>query len=514
MSDNANFRPQFTGPVITPDDIFRPNLAAEIDDTRTWVDPNGYRLSQRLWKAGSLDRAQIESTLRAGLAAGASPLQVARAVEGLLNPSYQLRRDPETFRPLPLSKQPKGVATKTPRQGPGRGIFRPRNSGIGNYAARRLARTETTRAFGAATLRASKGNPLMERIRWRLSGHHHDSDDCDRNAERGSRGQPRGVYFVDEVPRYPNHPHEMCTLNPYVTNDDIADAIPRLREYIRTGELPPRGFRGDGSPLAAVLRPIDGGAAAPITANELASLVPRFKSKQEAIDWLKANTGGSVTEGRIGLPVIQAIADGFGKSLVPYGAKLKGVNLSAATGGRSRGVVASYSTLRRDPRTVPGVIGFSPSRISSLNAALREAKEQADIFSRKKARDVATFSNAIEKAEQYGLSEQALIVNRDLLERAEATKRWAVYTDPDITNPIEAITIHESGHAIFAQRELKERWLTEFANIPKIDQYRVSEYGASSYEELFTEGFTAMKMGIEIPVTVRGAIERVLDGTE
>jgi hypothetical protein len=250
------FAPRFTPPTLDPEDIFRPNLAAEIDDTRTWVDPNGYQLSHRLWKAGKLDRKQIESTLRAGLAAGASPLETAKAVEGLLNPSYQLRRDPDTFRPLPMSRQPKGVATLTPRQGPGQGVFRPRNSGIGNYAARRLARTETTRAFGAATLKAAQANPFVERVKWLLSRNHPEPDECDQNAERSSRNQPRGVYLLNEVPQFPNHPHEMCTIGPYVTREDIDDAIPRIREYIRTGEMPPRGFVETGGTLLPDAAPV------------------------------------------------------------------------------------------------------------------------------------------------------------------------------------------------------------------------------------------------------------------
>ena len=240
---------------LGPEDIFRPNAAAIIDDTRTWVDPNGYRLSDRLWRAKAADRKAIDNHLRQALAAGKSPLATARGLDQYLNPYYQLRRDPETFRVLPIGKQPKGVATKTPRQGPGRGPARPRNSGTGGYSARRLARTETTRAFGDAAIKAAQANPLVRRMKWRLSSHHHDSDQCDMNAARSSTDCPRGVYLIDELPRYPDHPHEMCSIGPYVTQEDVDSAIPRLREYIRTGEMPPLGFIESGLPLAPFANP-------------------------------------------------------------------------------------------------------------------------------------------------------------------------------------------------------------------------------------------------------------------
>jgi hypothetical protein len=88
---------------LTAEDIFRPNLAATIDDTRTWVDPRGYRLSDRLWRTAASDRAQIDAILQAGVHKGQSPLQTSRQLESMLNPYYQPRRDPDTFRILPKS---------------------------------------------------------------------------------------------------------------------------------------------------------------------------------------------------------------------------------------------------------------------------------------------------------------------------------------------------------------------------------------------------------------------------
>lgn len=237
-------RPEL-GPIeLKPEDIFRDEWAARyaVDSARTWVDPAGYRLSDRLWRAGQSDRQSLDAVLEKGIQSGKSPLQVARDAEAYLHPHLEPRRDPKTFRVLPASQQPKGVVTTFPRQGPGQGAARPRNSGLGSMAARRLARTETSAAHGRATMDAGQAMPLLERIKWLLSRNHPEPDQCDSNAERSSRNCPKGVYFHNEVPLYPDHPNEMCTLAHYVDTADIRTAIPRLREYVRTGELPDRAW--------------------------------------------------------------------------------------------------------------------------------------------------------------------------------------------------------------------------------------------------------------------------------
>ena len=150
-----------------PDDLFRPNLDAEIDSTRSWVDSNGYRLSDRVWLAKDADRDAIDTILRQGLAAGDGVAGMASRLSGFLSPDS-----------------------------PG-----------GNYGARRLARTETTRAFGAATVAAAAANPFVKAIKWSLSGSHHEPDECNTNASRSSRDMPKGEYTFDELPRYPAHPN-------------------------------------------------------------------------------------------------------------------------------------------------------------------------------------------------------------------------------------------------------------------------------------------------------------------
>lgn len=153
-------------------DDYRQSLADNLDDTRSWVDPNGYQLSDRVWAAREADRAVINNVLRAGVANGTSALEVAKVLEKYVNPA----------------------------------------SGAGNYAARRLARTEITRALGAGTLDAAARNPFNKGVKWALSGSHPRSDLCDPNAGQDKYGLGTGVYPVGQVPRYPGHPNCLCTL--------------------------------------------------------------------------------------------------------------------------------------------------------------------------------------------------------------------------------------------------------------------------------------------------------------
>lgn len=212
-------------------DIFIPLGQAgadAFDDTRSWVDARGYRLSDRLWSARQADRAAIDSILRAGIASGEDPLKTARRLEDYLLPAGRPVRDPKTGRLVLWKKDEAGNPLRdtsgklVPAQGNGV-ITRTPRSGAGSYAARRLARTEVTRAFGQATTQAAALNPFTEGVQWNLSHSHGRPDECDENARGHSSGLPPGVYLPNEFPRYPNHPHDLCYPTPYITRD--ADSV-------------------------------------------------------------------------------------------------------------------------------------------------------------------------------------------------------------------------------------------------------------------------------------------------
>lgn len=217
-------------------DIFRPNDAATIDDTRSWVDPLGHRLSDRVWIARQEVRRQIDKTLTTAIATGESPLLTARKLEQYLSPSWAPQRNE---RGRLVANQPKRIVTRTP------------NAGAGSYPARRLARTEITRAFGAATVKAAEMNPFVDGVRWATSGRHRGSDVCDDNASGHSRGMDRGEYRTDEVPSYPGHPQCRCVLSPVVARESASVVAQLRRDYgldpqpVRLLELPSRGRARD-----------------------------------------------------------------------------------------------------------------------------------------------------------------------------------------------------------------------------------------------------------------------------
>lgn len=155
-----------------------------------FVDPNGYRLSDRVWQASIQTRAAINRLLDYHIAAGTAAVSIAAQVEGFLVPGQSLI---ETRRPY------------------GR---------VGNYAARRLARTEITAAAGRGVVDSAAANPYVAGILWRLSGSHPRYDICDELA----RGGPdrNGIYAKDAVPSYPPHPHCLCSLLPVATPQPAA----------------------------------------------------------------------------------------------------------------------------------------------------------------------------------------------------------------------------------------------------------------------------------------------------
>jgi hypothetical protein len=185
---------------ISIDDIFRPLGSAPGDDIATWIDPNGRVLSNRIWLAKETTRDQIDRVLKMGIVGGQSPSVIARMLEQFLSPSWAAKRD-EAGRLI--QNQPKQIVTNLPY-----------SLGAGSYPARRVARTELTRAFGRATIDAARRNRFVKQIAWRLSSAHRESDVCNDNAAFGP-------YDKDNVPDYPGHPHCLCTLVPVHEDTDV-----------------------------------------------------------------------------------------------------------------------------------------------------------------------------------------------------------------------------------------------------------------------------------------------------
>lgn len=179
------------------------------DPFHAWVDPNGYRLSDRVWRAAADVRVRIDRLLDYHIANGTSAVKIAELLEDFLTPGAG------------------SLSTRTPY------------GTEGSYAARRLARTEISAASGRATVNASIANPYVSGVQWRLSASHKGKDICDEHASGGENGD--GIYPPEKLPTYPAHPHDLCSLLP-VPVGDTAALTAELRAGIASGRN--RGLQG------------------------------------------------------------------------------------------------------------------------------------------------------------------------------------------------------------------------------------------------------------------------------
>lgn len=245
--------------------------ARAFDDTRSWVDPNGYRLSDRIWNQREQTRALIDQRVRMAINNRESATDLARDLEQFLDPRYKpvRTRAGRIDRRDVIARDGQGVYTKTP------------TGSRGSYPARRLARTEVTRALGQETMQDAAA--LGRNIRWSLSPSHPKRDICDDYADRDT-GNGRGVYTPQDVPTYPPHPQCLCTLVPVTppgpTGDADLDSVNKAREMMG---LPPLESDGAGWYQVAeepIVTPYD---AAPATSPRG---VPRRDGWESRPDWV------------------------------------------------------------------------------------------------------------------------------------------------------------------------------------------------------------------------------------
>ena len=207
----------------------RQRRAAAFDPTRAWVSGDSYNLSDRVWLARQSVRQAIDRTLVSAIATGEDPLVTARKLEQWLSPSWAPRRDE---RGRLVARQPKRLVT----QAPGR-------AGAGSFAARRLARTELSRANAQAALSANEHNPFSLGSKWNLSpSHGHGSrgaDECDGKAHRDS-GMGPGVYRHGQFPAIPSHAMCLCYVTSVPTGDTRA-VVQSIRSAFGLGQSPERG---------------------------------------------------------------------------------------------------------------------------------------------------------------------------------------------------------------------------------------------------------------------------------
>jgi hypothetical protein len=213
-----------------PADMFRANPLAQYDPAHLWVDPRGWRLSDRIWQADQSTRAAIDKMLAYEIRKGTGALKLSRMLEQFLVPGRASLR----------TKKPYGTDA--------------------SYYAMRLARTEIARAHSTASKAAAYANPFVSGMDWALSHSHKldPGDPCEEHATIWRDGRRvKDPYPVERapVPVVDSHPHCICNIRPSVT-DDVNSVVDDLRAALRVGQAgsPPGGV-GRTTMTAPVIAP-------------------------------------------------------------------------------------------------------------------------------------------------------------------------------------------------------------------------------------------------------------------
>lgn len=180
--------------------LFRPNPLAQYDPPHLWVDPNGYRLSDRIWNTADNTRRRLDAFLSDSVAQGRGAASIARDLEIFLQPGRALQR----------TNKPYGTDA--------------------SFDAMRLARTEIAHAHAQATQASAAMNPFVQGVKWNLSGSHPKPDICDDNAAGGPNGD--GTYDLGSAPTLPAHSSCLCFFTQVLVEDARA-VLDRLHEDIQ-----------------------------------------------------------------------------------------------------------------------------------------------------------------------------------------------------------------------------------------------------------------------------------------
>jgi hypothetical protein len=170
----------------------------------------GLYLSDRIWKQGENYRDAMRDIIQEAVATGQDAVKTARMLQQYVRHGKQtLAKDyPEMM---------KRMAGRVP--------------GNLSYEALRLARTESTAAFGEGTIAAAQVTPSYIGMKYILSASHPIPDICDVITSHDS-GLGPGVYPPGEEPVYPFHPNCLCIAVP--VHEQPEDFVQKLKRWKET----------------------------------------------------------------------------------------------------------------------------------------------------------------------------------------------------------------------------------------------------------------------------------------
>lgn len=187
--------------------LFDPNPNAQYEPMHTWVDPNGYVLSQRIWQVSGNTRAKMERLLADLISQGVGALEIARQMEQFLMPDRVALR----------TKKPYGTDASAD--------------------AMRLARSEIARAANQAAYISAYLNPYVGGIDVaRSATGDPQCPICPQYATIDiGQNRVRDPYPLTSAPVPIFHPNCMCRVQSVVT-DSPETVTERLRAVIENAQ--------------------------------------------------------------------------------------------------------------------------------------------------------------------------------------------------------------------------------------------------------------------------------------
>jgi len=198
----------------------------------------GLKLSDRIWNTSQHTRDVMRDLMQESIAVGQDAVKTARMLtDYVANGKATIAANYPNMQERVNSMWPKGMTFQEARA---KGLLKPGGSRVPsdvNYEALRLARTETSSAFGEGNIAASRIAPSYRGMRWILSASHPQQDICDSLALADPAGLGAGVYPPGEEPLFPAHVQCICYLQTVM--EDREERIARRRRYIENPDSEP-----------------------------------------------------------------------------------------------------------------------------------------------------------------------------------------------------------------------------------------------------------------------------------
>lgn len=186
----------------------RPVQEMSIASFTQWLDPRGFRLTERIQRVAIEVRSRIGRFIDSHIGKGTPALTMATKVEAFLTTG---ERGKTTY------------------------------GNQGAVAPKVLVQHEMTKAGGATAAATSVINPFVRGAQWLLDPSHPKPDRCDLRARGGANGD--GIYPLSELPAFPDHINCMCHLRA-VTVRNLAAVTAALAAAIGEGTEAAQALRG------------------------------------------------------------------------------------------------------------------------------------------------------------------------------------------------------------------------------------------------------------------------------